>query len=185
MVSRRCLVTVLVLLAAASLAVGGGIASAEVRIQRTDVPTVFYISKSDDRNRVDYGIHLDETCRPIGSEPVFTYWRRFEPNEQRIGDLNELDRQAYGVAAQQVLAGPRTTRVVLQIRALPVRVVTVVVREVEGRCEAFAQMTISGRRARLDHVFVQLGGLFRVDHIDVRGASLDSSAPAHERIRPR
>jgi hypothetical protein len=185
MVSRRRLVTVLVVAAVASVAVGGRVASAEIHIRGTDVPTVFYISKSDDRNRVDYGIHLDERCRPVGTEPVFTYWRRFEPHQPRIGDLNDLDRQAYGIAAQQVLAGSRTTRVVLQIRALPQRTVTVVVREVEGRCEAFAQMTIGGRRARLDHVFVQLGGLFGVDHIEVRGASLETSAPAHERIRPR
>ena len=42
----------------------GGVSDAkagEPPFGRFDVRTVFYISKSDDHNRVDYGIHLDES----------------------------------------------------------------------------------------------------------------------------
>jgi hypothetical protein len=41
--------------------------------------TLFFISKSDDENRVDYGMRLDSKCAPYGDESVFPYWREFEP----------------------------------------------------------------------------------------------------------
>jgi len=31
-----------------------------------DVATVFYVSKSENRNRVDYGLHLDADCHAQG-----------------------------------------------------------------------------------------------------------------------
>jgi hypothetical protein len=50
-----------------------------VRFGANDLPTLFFIAKSDDRNRVDYGMRLDSRCAPYGDEPVFPYWREFEP----------------------------------------------------------------------------------------------------------
>jgi hypothetical protein len=44
-----------------------------------DIETLFFIAKSDDRNRVDYGMRLDKHCAPVGEAPVFPYWREFEP----------------------------------------------------------------------------------------------------------
>ena len=43
-----------------------------------DVATIFFISKSDDHNRVDYAIHLDAHCVPVHDDAMYFYWREFE-----------------------------------------------------------------------------------------------------------
>lgn len=45
--------------------------ASELRFGANDLQTLFFISKSDDRNRVDYGMRLDSRCAPYGEEPVF------------------------------------------------------------------------------------------------------------------
>jgi hypothetical protein len=69
-----------------------------------DIPTVFYILKSDDHNRVDYGIHLDSQCVPTKEDAVFQYWRVFEKAPPvRIISLNAFDKIAYGISEQRTL----------------------------------------------------------------------------------
>src|SRR5689334_14951358 len=66
------------LVAGAILAPAGAARAGEVAFGAHDVPTVFFISKSDDRNRVDYGIRLDASCAPLNDDAMFLYWRVFE-----------------------------------------------------------------------------------------------------------
>lgn len=40
-----------------------------------DVTSLFTISKSENKNEVVFGIHLDERCIPVGDAPVFAFWR--------------------------------------------------------------------------------------------------------------
>ena len=50
------------------MATSGDARASAVSFGPNDVPTVFFINKSDDHNRVDYGIRLNEHCAPTGDE---------------------------------------------------------------------------------------------------------------------
>lgn len=164
-----------------------GVAQALPRIGSYDIATLFYIAKSDDRNRVDYGIHLDRTCQPVGNDPVFAYWRRFEPGQDPLGDLNFLDQTVYSVARQEVLTrAPTGTWLDVSLRALPSRPLRVLVQPVGERCVGAAQLQIRGQDAVLDHVFVQLGGApGQIDHVLLRGEDRASGHAVSERVTQR
>ncbi|MBX7190639.1 MAG: DUF4833 domain-containing protein [Sandaracinaceae bacterium] len=152
-----------------------------------DIATLFFIAKSDDHNRVDYGIHLDAQCRPVGRDPVFAYWRRFEPRQEPLGDLNLLDQTIYSVAHQEVRDDPADgSWIDLTLRALPSRPVQVHVRHVAARCVGAALTSIRGEEAILDHVFVQLGRApGQIDHVLIRGEDRESGHPVSERVTQR
>lgn len=61
-----------------------------------DVQTVFFIAKSDDKNRVDYAIHLNEHCAPTGDDAIFPYWHEFEYNPPHTHTLGMLEYVPYG-----------------------------------------------------------------------------------------
>jgi hypothetical protein len=150
-----------------------------------DVRTVFHVAKSDDRNRVDYGIHLDGECQPIGSEPMYVYWHRFEPGQALYGDLNALDRRAYGIASQSVRTrSPAGTWTELRINALPdLRILVLTQRTAQG-CIGRARVLVNSRPAYVDRVFVQLAGPLSVEFITLSGVDAVSSAPVAERRTP-
>lgn len=152
---------------------------------RHDVRTVFYISKSDDRNRVDYGIRLDARCQPRSPRPVYAYWRRFEPDQPRFGDLNLLDRRAYAVARQHVVSTASSgSWIEMYIAAVPELRVLVLAQPGGEGCRARAQVPIRGRPAFLDHIHVQLSGPMSVDHVLLRGEDVARGAPVFERRSP-
>lgn len=152
-----------------------------------DIRTLFFIAKSNDRNRVDYGIHLDEACRPTSDEPLYAYWRRFEPGATApLGDLNPMDRTVYGIDYQEVEArSERGSRVVLDLAALPGEGgVEVLVGALPGACHAEARAPIAGRPAILEYVFVQLHSPLSVDFILVRGRDVETGGHVFERREP-
>lgn len=152
---------------------------------RHDVRTVFYISKSDDRNRVDYGVRLDAQCQPRGNRPIYAYWRRFEPGQPRFGDLNALDRRAYAVRRQRVAStADNGSWIEMFLAAVPRMRVLVLVQPNGSGCLARAQVPIRGSDAFLDHIHVQLRGPMSVDHVLLRGEDVRRGAPVYERRRP-
>lgn len=162
------------------------LAYATPRIGAHDLPTLFYVAKSDDRNRVDYGVRLDASCSPVGEEPMFAYWRRFEPGQDPLGDLNLLDRTIYGIAQQEVRTrAANGSWIEVSLRALPSRRVLVLVQRAGDRCVGAAQTDIRGRESILDHVFVQLRGPASIDHAMIRGEDRASGEPVSERFVPR
>src|ERR1022692_4639671 len=68
-----------------------------------DVETVFFISKSDDHNRVDYGIRLNDHCAPVGDDAVFPYWREFEHPPVRTHSLGVFEYVPYGFSEQRLV----------------------------------------------------------------------------------
>lgn len=168
----------------AIVALGAAVAlpAAALRVDDTDVPTVFYVTKSDDRNRVDYGIRLDERCRPERGQPIFVYWRRFEPGHPRFGDLNFLDRQAYGITDQHISSSNEGgTWVELRTRAANGRRLLVLATPAEDGCRARVRMDIRGRPVWLHHAHVELYGPMMVDHITFYGTDVETG----ERVRHR
>lgn len=172
------------LLACAMLSVAVA-ASAAVRFGQHDVRTVFYISKSDDRNRVDYGVRLDEHCQPVGGQPIYAYWHRFEPGQRRIGELNGMDRRAYGIQRQSVRSrSSRGSWIEMRIASVPDRRILVLARSDQDGCTAHAQVRLDGGDAILDRIHVQLGGPMSVDYVTIHGRDSATGQRITERRRP-
>lgn len=159
--------------------------AADVEFGPHDVRTIFYISKSDDRNRVDYGIRLDATCRPQGGQPIYAYWHRFEPNQPTFGDLNGMDERAYGITRQHVRsATPTSTWLEMYLRGFQEqRFLILVQRDRSERCHARAMLTIDEHDSFLEHIHVTLG-MIGVDRVTLHGRDAQSGAERTEVRRP-
>lgn len=74
-----------------------------------DVETVFFVTKSSDRNRVDYGIRLNGRCAPVSDTAVFLYWRDFEgASAAQTHSLGWFDYIPYGLSEQRLVHRTRT-----------------------------------------------------------------------------
>ncbi|HEX4339995.1 MAG TPA: DUF4833 domain-containing protein [Polyangiaceae bacterium] len=151
-----------------------------------DVQTAFYISKSNDKDRVDYGMRLDQYCAPTGSDAVFPYWRELEHAPPvRSHPLKFIQYLAYGLSEQQVVTAGKSGgqyRVKLKQVDRPVLVVTA--KDEQRHCKSTAFTTIQGvANARLDHIFVQVAGSMSVDHVDIYGADPKTGAALFERLK--
>lgn len=162
------------------------VAHADVQFERHDVPTIFFIDKSDDHNRVDYGIHLDTSCHPASGSPMEVYWREFENGAagRVTHGLNMFEGPVYGVGSQRV-AETRDDgmTMVVDIRALSSRHLQIHTARVPHGCSARATTTINGTNAYLDHVHLTLGdsaGSLRF--ADIYGTAVDGGAAVHEHI---
>jgi uncharacterized protein DUF4833 len=154
-----------------------------------DVRTVFYISKSDDRNRVDYGIHLDDHCAPYKDEAVFQYWREFENSPPvRIHTFGLFDYIAYGISEQRTIRKTATGALhVIKLRQFGKAPISIITRkEADGHCSSQARMIINGKDTELTYVYVKLarGGFApSVDYVDVHGKDCDTGQDVQERMR--
>jgi hypothetical protein len=143
--------------------------------------SVFHIDRNKNRNQVHYGVHLDEQCRPVGDEPVYNYWLRREEDPPEVRPLSYFQQGAYGFQKQKVESDGR---IEVRLRALPDRQIVVRVAEVAGACKAETFLTIDGKQAYLDKVFVFADeGVFvpTVRYIELYGRSNDGHA-VYEKI---
>ncbi len=152
------------------------VALADVDFGPNDVPTVFFVSKSDDDNRVDYGVRLDPQCHPASSSPVAVYWREFENGSggRVTHGLNLFEVPAYDAADLRVVERSEQggATLGLTIRALRTRAITIRTwrrASPERGCSAQARMRIDGVEAILDHVHLTLAGPGAVRYADVNG----------------
>jgi len=125
---------------------------------RREIPSAFFIAKSENKNQVHFAIAVDETCAPIGDAPVRNYWRMLEKGPTVTEPLLSHERGAYGLASQQVLARRAdggSVRVTLN--AVPGRpVILETTRESDGTCSSVARMTIATKSGRMQYVYVRL-----------------------------
>jgi hypothetical protein len=159
----------------------------EPRFGANDLETLFFISKSDDRNRVDYGMRLDSRCAPYGEEPVFPYWREFEPPPPvRTKPMGAFSKMGYGISTQRVVkrtaTGGETTIKLKQVG----RVIFITTsRGANGRCSALVRMKIANvQYAELVSIFVKLSGPLSVSYIDIKGKNLATAKAIEERLKP-
>lgn len=147
--------------------------------------SLFTIAKSENKNEVQYAVHVDEHCAPIAGAPVFAYWHMLELGPTKVAPILPREVSAYGVASQKVTSqngAGGSVRVVL--RALPTRPIIVeTVRAGDGACRAVATVTIGGAPAHLFNVYVKLKEVLGVDYLLARGWSLDGSKMLTERIK--
>ena len=177
--TSRCAALAAVVLVAtpgASLAAAGNAASAPL----------FSISKTENRNYVQFAEHLDPTCAPAGNTPVYAYWRMLERGPSVIEALLPQEQPAYGVASQEVLErGEGRGLVRVTLRALATTPLFVESRrDPGGACEASARTSIGGVNARLFNVHAVLRWPFGIAHLVVSGWSLADGHPVRDTRAP-
>jgi hypothetical protein len=167
-----CVLTLVALVLMATIAHGG--ADREGRTIRS----VFFIAKSENKNQVHYGIHLDRACAPAGDAPVFAYWRMLERGPLATEPLIAQEQPAYGLSAQRVVKRREEGgSVLVTLNALPKRPIVIDSTAVDSTCTAVARASIGGVPASLGSVFVQLRWPFGVDYLLLLGrASWDGHA---------
>jgi len=167
---------------AAALALGAAVAAGDAS---HDVPSLFFVAKSENRNQVHYALRLDERCAPLGASPVQPYWRMLEQGARLVEPLLGREQPAYGIREQTVLErGDRGGVVRVVLRALPTRPVLVTSFARGAGCAATASLVIDGTPATLGSIYVQLGWLFGVDRLVVQGRALSDGRPVSETLVP-
>ena len=151
-----------------------------------DVQTVFFINKSDDKNRVDYWIRLDDRCAPTVDDAVVPYWREFEKAPPVVThSIGMLDKMAYGIAVQRVVRrDPEGGDHFMRLKQVgrPIGIATR--RGNNGRCVATARTTVAGVTAELTSIYVKLNGPLSVEYVDIKGKNMRTGKPVVERLKP-
>jgi hypothetical protein len=169
---------------AAALAPAAPAQASEITFGSHDVQTTFFISKSDDRNRVDYGMRLDAACAPYGEEAVFPYWRVFEKSPVQTQQLSMMDRIPYGISEQHAISRtPTGGEYFLRLKQFDRPIVISTKKQPSGACSVVTRTAINGTQAQLVSVYAKLGGIASVDYIDVFGKNLVSGESFSERIK--
>ena len=169
--------------AVAALAVTAlpSVAHADPTFGPNDIRTVFAIKKSENKNEVHYGIHLDASCQPVGDEPVYAYWRDYEKGPDVVNDLGMFEKSAYGIKGQWVRKrSAEESKVLMSLKATPDRGILITTSRKDGKCVAEALATINMEPALLQQVFVHIAGFLSVDWIELRGFRLGK--PSVERV---
>jgi hypothetical protein len=141
-----------------------------------EIPSALVITKSSNKNQVNYAVQVDEGCVPAGRAPVRPYWRMLEHSADATEPLVGSELRAFGVERQNIDAG----RIDMVLRGMPARSITIRTwRGPDGKCTSSANMTIAGVAARVTNVYVRQK-LFGVDYVEVTG-----STPSGELVRER
>lgn len=174
------------IVAASAAALPSGAAADEPTFGPYDVPTAFFISKSDDRNRVDYAIRLNENCAPAMDNAVLPYWREFEKAPPvRTHPLGYFEWVPYGFKDQRMLKRTKTGgQHFMRLKQFPERPIVIFTKkEADGKCSAESHALIKGKEAILVSMYVKLCGALCVDYVDVYGKDLETGQPIEERLR--
>ena len=162
---------------AAAIALGVG--AFALPAAASEIPSAFFISKSENKNQVHYAVAIDESCQPVGAAPVRAYWRELEKGPSVTSPLLDREQPAYGIASQSVGAGG----IALTLRALPSRPLRIVTaRGADGTCQAWTHMTIGGEPSQLYQIHVVLK-LFGIDSLLVTGWAWSDRRVVRETIR--
>lgn len=158
--------------------------TAAAETEAREIP-LFTVSKSQNRNVVQYAVHVDGQCAPAPDAPVFAFWRMNEKGPDVTEPLLAREQRAYGVASQVVTEQrPVGGSVRLVLNAVPKRPIVVqTIRASDGACRAYSTVSIEGTPAYLYNVFIRLKWLFGVDYLLLSGWSIDGSHVITEKVR--
>jgi hypothetical protein len=130
-----------------------------------EIPNALVITKSSNKNQVNYAVEVNGACVPAGPSPVRPYWRMLERGSDATEPLIESELRAFGVERQNVDA----SGVEVVLRGLPARSITIRTwRAPDGTCASSANMSIAGVQARVANVFVRQK-LLGVDYVLLTG----------------
>jgi hypothetical protein len=146
---------------------------------------LFFVSKSENKNRVAYAIHVDEGCRPFGGSPVHAYWRMLERSPEAIEPLLPREEGAYGIGTQRVLSLDASGgTVAFALRSLPNRPIVAHTERRGAACAAEATTLIADIPSRLFNVHARLAWPFGLASLDITGWAEDDGRVVRETIRP-
>lgn len=137
-----------------------------------DIATLFFVNKSDDRNRVDYGMRLDADCVPVGDDPVFPYWREFENSPPvRTHGISWIEHLAYGVAEQHLVRRtPTGAEHFVRLKPLPRDLLITTEKGADGTCQATVRTIVAGvPGAELLSAYIKLRGVMSLDYLELHG----------------
>lgn len=147
-----------------------------------NVNSVFIVAKSENKNQVHVGVHVDPECHTVGENPLYGYWRMLEKKGE-IEPILSREVRAYGIdPVQRVEKAGDTTTITTRLNAIPDRVLRVTVSRTASGCEAHATMAIGGADARLRLIYVRIGWMFSVDYILLRGSRMPDGHTVEEKI---
>jgi len=151
----------------------------------SELPSAFFISKSQNRNQVHYAVAIDANCAPAGNTPVRAYWRLLEQGPGLTAPLLEREQEVYGIASQSVTQ--RSTSggsIALTLRPLPKRLLTLATgKDSSGDCLASVYTVIQGEPAQLHSIHVVLTWL-GVDSLIIKGWARSDGHVLRETLRP-
>lgn len=144
---------------------------------------MFHIAKSENKNQVHYGVKVDEECRPLARTPVYGYWRELEQGPAATSPILKHEQPAYGLtrprSIQHVTSGGT---VEIGLRGFPDRQVRIETFRNGSGCAARAVTKIKGQPAVLQSIYVELGFLFSIKFVVVRGLALSNGQPVEEKV---
>lgn len=151
----------------------------------SELPSVFFISKSENKNQVHYAVALDQNCVPAGAAPVRPYWRLLEKGAAVTAPLLARERRAYGIASQKVDRRWKWGgRISLVLQALPERPLSIVTgKDATGACAASVYTVIENQPAQLYAIHVVLKWL-GVDSLIIKGWARSDGHILRETLRP-
>jgi hypothetical protein len=152
------------------------------RLPSSPINSVFHIAKSENKNQVHYAVSVDARCRPSGKTPVHGYWREYEEGPNVTDALRSHQQRAYGLSARGVSLGEDRGDIRVSLRALPERQLRIETFRDGDRCRARAFTPIQGQPAVLTSIYVEIGFLYSIDYILLRGRRVSDGAPIQERI---
>jgi len=147
-----------------------------------DLNSVFLVAKSENKNQVHYGVHVDRECNVVGTNPLYGYWRMLEKKGE-IEPMLSREVRAYGIdPVQRIEKAGNVTTIHTRLNAIPDRLLRVTVTRTQTGCSADATMPIAGTDARLRLIYVRIGWMFSVDYILLRGSHPVDGHTVEEKI---
>lgn len=166
--------------------VAGAVFGAPAEASASGEAELFTISRSLNRNLVQYAVHVDAACIPAAGAPVYAYWRMLERGPTSTAELLPHESRAYGLASQQVVSpvtGGAAGAVRIVLRAVPSRPLLVETwRAGDGTCRALTTAQIAGAPAHLAGVYVRLKSPISVDYLLLQGWSMDGTRRVEEKL---
>lgn len=149
----------------------------------SSLSSVFHIEKSENRNQVHYGVKVDGACRPAGNTPVYGYWRDLEVGPRATSPLLSHELPAYGLTRpKKIDRNDNGGEIKIGLRGFPDRQLVVQTFSEGGKCRARAFTKIKGQPAILRSIYVELGFLFSIDYVIVRGVAPDDGRAVQEKV---
>ena len=160
-----------------------GLGSHPLLKQGRPIRSVFFIAKSENRNQVHYGIKVDGACRPFGHQPVYGYWRDFEDGPRATSPLLDREQSAYGLTRPfSIKRHSQGGEVLIGLRGFPDRRIRIQAFESEKGCRARAVMSIRKQPSVLSSIYIELGFLFSIDYVLIRGVRIADGRPLSEKV---
>jgi hypothetical protein len=156
---------------------------AQAAPQGNPVGSVFFISKSENRNQVHYAVQVDAQCQPKGKKPLYGYWRDFEVGPKATSPLLDREQSAYGLTDPRWVKSEGTGgQIRIGLRGFPDRPLTIQTFQTSAGCRANALTTIGKEAAVLRSIYVEIGFLFSIDYVIVRGLRMRDNRPVQEKV---